>query len=100
MLNGVPTEIASYGLESNVQQGVTYNITALVNGNILTLYVNENQVLRIADSSFGSGAFGIRTYESSIQTLGVCNTDYHGFVSKLVHRALFRLEKFPFIFSD
>lgn len=71
MLNGVATEIVSYGLESNLQRGVTYTLTGVANSNILTLYVNEIQVLQIADSAFGFGAFGIRTFDSSLQTLDI-----------------------------
>ena len=71
MLNGVPTEIAGSGLASSVQQGVTYTLKAVANGNTLTLYVNEIQVLQTEDNSLGSGAFGIRTYNSSIQTLNI-----------------------------
>jgi hypothetical protein len=71
MLNGVSTEIASSNSESNVQLGVTYTIRAVANANVLTLYVNENQVLQIADNAFGSGAFGIRTFDSSIQVLDI-----------------------------
>ena len=71
MLNGAPVEIASYGLESDVQQGVTYILNAAANGNVLTLFVNDTQVLQITDSSFYSGAFGIRTFNSSIQVLNI-----------------------------
>jgi hypothetical protein len=71
MLNGVPTEIASSNSESNVQLGVTYTLRAVANDNVLTLYVNDNQVLQIADNAFGAGDFGIRTYDSSIQVLDI-----------------------------
>jgi hypothetical protein len=71
MLNGVPTEIASSGSELNVQQGITYTLRAVANDNTLSLYVNENQVLQIADNAFSSGAFGIRTFDSSIETLDI-----------------------------
>jgi hypothetical protein len=70
-LNGVPMEIASSNSDSNVQLGVTYTLRAVANDNILTLYVNENQVLQIADNSFSSGAFGIRTFDSSMQVLDI-----------------------------
>jgi hypothetical protein len=71
ILNGVSTELAGSGLASNVQQGVTYTLKAVGSGNTLTLYVNGFQVLQIADSAFGSGAFGINTYNSSIQALDI-----------------------------
>ena len=71
MLNGVATEIASYGLESDVQQGVMYTLNAVAEGNMLTLCVNGTQVLQITDNSFATGAFGIRTFNSSIQALSI-----------------------------
>lgn len=71
MLNGVPTEIASYGLESDVQQGVVYTLNAIAENNVLTLTVNGTQVLQITDNSFANGSFGIRTFNSSIQVLNI-----------------------------
>ncbi len=74
MLNGVPTELVGSGFSSNVQQGITYTIQAVANNNLLTLYVNDVQVLQITDNAFSSGAFGLRTYDSSIQTLNAYTT--------------------------
>ena len=71
ILNGVPTELAGNGSASNVEQGVTYTLTAIANGNLLTFYVNGIQVQQITDNSLDTGKFGIRTYGSSIQTLDI-----------------------------
>ena len=74
MLNGVPTEIASYGLASSVQQGVNYNLIAVANYTTLSLYVDGTQVLQTTDNALGSGGFGIRTFGSSIQVFDVFAT--------------------------
>ena len=74
MLNGFPTEIKGSGLASNVQQDATYTLKALASANTLQLHVNETQVLQITDSTFAYGAFGIRTYSSSIQAFNISTT--------------------------
>jgi hypothetical protein len=71
ILNGVSTELAGSGSASNVEQGVTYTLTAIANSNVLTFYVNGTQVQQITDHSLATGKFGIRTYGSSIQTLDI-----------------------------
>jgi hypothetical protein len=71
VVNGSYQELASFGSVSDVQSGVTYTLEGVANGNTLTLYVNGIQVLQVTDSTFASGAFGIRTFNSSIQGLDI-----------------------------
>ena len=66
MLNGVPTELASYGSVSSLLSGQQYTIKAEASGNTLTLYVNGTPVLQTNDSSFTAGEAGIRTFGSLI----------------------------------
>jgi hypothetical protein len=71
MLNGIPTELAGSGLASSLQQGATYKLKATAIGNTLTLYVNGTQVLQTVDNNLAFGAFGIRTYNSTIRALNI-----------------------------
>jgi hypothetical protein len=74
MLDGVPSELASYGFVSDVQTKTTYSLIAQVTGNILSFYVNGEQVLQTSDSALGSGGYGVRTFSSSVQVLDISTT--------------------------
>jgi hypothetical protein len=71
VVNGVESEIASSGSISSITQNTSYKIKGTVNGNVLTLFVNDTQVLQITDNSLTAGALGVRTYASSIQILDI-----------------------------
>jgi hypothetical protein len=67
MVNGTPTELASFGDASSNKQNQTFHVTASVAGDKLGLVVDGTEVLTTSDASLADGLFGVRTYMSSLQ---------------------------------
>jgi hypothetical protein len=62
----VPRELVFSGDGAEVLKDVWYNISIKVTGNTITLYVNGLLELTTNDSTYVSGAVGVRTYDSHV----------------------------------
>ena len=67
MFNGTGTELASFGLISEVEVGRWYMISAVVVDSTLQLFVDGVKVLEVQDSSLANGAVGFITYGGTMQ---------------------------------
>ena len=62
VVNDVYTELASSGLNSELQAGKSYAVTVLAVSSSIKMYVDGSMVLEISDNALPSGGVGFRTY--------------------------------------
>ena len=62
VLNGVPQELTSFGLASELEANKWYLISAVAVDNVLQLFVNNVKVLEWQDTSLSTGAIGFRNW--------------------------------------
>jgi len=66
VVGGVNSEIIGSGTASSNGAG-TYTLKVVTQGSTITLYVNSILVLTTTDTTFASGAIGLRTYNTTIE---------------------------------
>ena len=67
VVNGVYQELAFYGLASELEANRWHLISAVAVNDVLQLFVDSVEVLRVRDSSISSGAIGFRNWADTIQ---------------------------------